>query len=944
MENQQRAEKTTTSRHSRFLPLGLACAGLILVGSAHATPDKAARYYENALDRFEKNDVSGAVIQLKNVLQEDPRMLAAHLLLGKALLRSGDLKGAEAAFEEALRKGVNRAEVALPLGQVYMALGRPETVIERITVSDLPAALQVDVLTLRGNAYFESGNNRLAAQSFEEARALNGKSAAPLIAEIPMLLATGQSALAAERAEKAVELAPQNASAWNMKASVLHASLDMTGALAAYDKALAFDPKHVDARVARASLYIDLQRDAEAKEDLTFLQTAAPDEPRASYLRALLAAKEGDNQAVPAALADVTRIIDALPPPWLARREQLLMTGALAHHGLGNPQKAREYLDMILARNNRNLGAKKLLASIYIDTRDFSRATTLLESLQKSVPDDPQVMFMLGSVHMAQRRYVQASDLIEKAAARTGTPEMNRALAYTQISLGQNELGLHSLEKVFSAHPSDTRAGMALSQLYMRQGEKQKALQIAEAMVKQDATNLSALNFLGSIKSASGDLKGARLAYAQALEKDASFRPAILNLVRLDSSEKRFDEARKQLDALLAKQHDDHEVLYEYGLLERRAGRMDAAIRHMQKASDVQRRDERPALALIDFHLSRRDPAKALEVAKTWSSYLPDNLPVQMALGRAFLASGDAGSARSVFTGATRLAEYDTRAQVMIGTLQIQAGNLDGAAYCAQKALQGQPDDPAAMMLMVEVEAKRGDSVKADEALGILAKKHPDRVETAQATGHLALSRGQHAAAIAAFRKAVSRQESTDNALALVNAYMASGEAGKAAKFLEDWLKTRPNDFLARKALAETQYRAGQLQAARQSYATALAQVPDDAVMLNNYANLLQQLNDPIAQETAEKALALDPENSSYADTLGWILVRKGQVDAGLRHLREARLRSPENAEIRFHLAYALTKSGRSNEAREELLAALPASSGLPESELVRQLKTELGI
>lgn len=93
-----------------------------------------------------------------------------------------------------------------------------------------------------------------------------------------MLLATGQSALAAERAEKAVELAPQNASAWNMKASVLHASLVMTGALAAYDKALAFDPKHVDARVARASLYIDLQRDAEAKEDLAFLQTAAPDE------------------------------------------------------------------------------------------------------------------------------------------------------------------------------------------------------------------------------------------------------------------------------------------------------------------------------------------------------------------------------------------------------------------------------------------------------------------------------------------------------------------------------------------------------------------------------------------------------------------------------------------------------------------------------------------
>ncbi|MFT3847303.1 MAG: PEP-CTERM system TPR-repeat protein PrsT [Propionivibrio sp.] len=926
------------------MTLCLPLAGLILLGSAHATPEKAARYYENALDRFENNDVPGAVIQLKNALQEDRRMLAAHLLLGKALFKYGDMNGAQAAFEEALRQGVSRAEVVLPLGQVYMALGRPEMVIEQISATGLPPALQVEVLTLRGNAYFESGSNRLAAKSFEEARALDPKSAAPLIAEIPMLLDAGQSSQAAERAEKAVELAPRNASAWNMKASVLHASLDMSGALAAYDKALALDPKHVDARVARASLYIDLQRDADARDDLAFLQTAAPDEPRASYLRALLAAKQGNSEAVPAALADVTRVIDALPPAWLARREQLLMTGALAHHGLGNPQKAREYLNMILARNGRNLGAKKLLASIYIDTHDYGRALTLLEPLSKSVPDDPQVMFMLGSVHMAQRRYMQASDLLEKAAARTGAPEMNRALAYNQIVLGRNELGQQSLEKMFSANPADIRAGMTLSQLYMRQGQTQKALQVAEAMVKADTANLSALNFLGSTMRASGDLKGARSAYAQALEKDASFRPAILNLVRLDLSEKRFDEARKRLDALLIKQPDDHEALYEYGLLERRAGRIDEAVRRMLKAADVQRQDARPALALIDLYLSRRDPAKALEVAKTWSSRLPDDLPVQIALGRTLLASGDAGAALSVFTGAARLAEYDARTLVTIGYLQIQAGSLDGAAYCAQKALQGQPDDPAAMMLMVEIEAKRGDPAKADEALKMLSGKHPDRVETALATGHLALSRGQYPAAIAAFRKAVARQDSTANALALVNAYLTSGEAGKAVTFLEGWLKTRPNDLPGRKALAEAQFRSGHLQPARQSYAMALALAPDDAAMLNNYANLLQQLNDPTAQQMAEKAFALDPGNPSYADTLGWILVRKGQIDAGLRYLREARLRNPENAEIRFHLAYGLAKSGRSNEAREELLAALSGSSSLPENDLIRQLKKELGI
>lgn len=886
----------------------------------------------------------GAVIQLKNALQQDRKMLAAHLLLGKALLRDGDLKGAEAAFEEALRQGVNRGEVALPLGQVYLALGRPEAVIERIVAIGLPLALQVEVLTMRGNAYVESGNNRLATQSFEEARALDPKSASPLIAEIPMLLTAGQLDRAREKAGKAVELSPNNAYAWNMKASVLHASFDMSGALAAYDRALTLEPRHVDARVARAALLIDLKREADAGKDLEFLLTSAPDEPRASYLRAVLAGQQGDGPAIAAALAEVTRIVDALPPTWLARREQLLMTGALAHHGLGNHQKAREYLDVIISRNARNLGAKKLLASIYVDTRDFGRALPLLEALRKIAPEDPQVMFLLGSVHMAQRRYLHATELLEKAAARTGSAEMNRTLAFSQLGLGRSELGLANLEKAFAANPADTQAGTVLSMRYMRTGKTQLALRTAEAMVEREPANLTALNFLGSVKGATGDKAGARAAYLQVLLKDPAFRPAALNLVRLDINEKRFDEARRRLDGMLSKRHDDPDVLFEYGMLEQRAGRVAEAIRHLQKASDVQRRDARPALALIDLHLSQRQGDQALNVAKTLASKTPDNLSVQLALGRTYLAVGDAGNARSVFTGATRLADYDAGTQLVIARLQLTAGNPDGAAYSAQKALQGRPDDPAALAMMVEIEARRGDAVKADAALKTLAGKHPKRVETALASAHLAMSRAQYAAAIAAYRTALSHEESTSNALALARAHLAAGEAGKAATFLENWVKTRPNDIPAQKALAESQFRAGQLAAARQSYLRVIAVEAEDTSVLNNYANLLQQLNDPDAQAQAEKALKLSPNNPSYADTLGWILVQKGQLEAGLRYLREARLRSPENGEIRFHLAYALVKNGRKAEAKEELAAALVGPGRVANSESVSQLKKELGL
>ncbi len=920
--------------------------GMAISASVLATPEKASSYYEDALKRYEKNEMPAAVIQLKNALQQDPKMLAAHLLLGKAMLKNGDLKGAEAAFEEALKQGVNRGEVAHSLGQVYLALGRPEAVIDRIPATGMSPALQVEVLTMRGNAYMEAGNASLAKQSWDQARAIDPRSASPMIAEVPMLLAANRISQARENADKAIELAPNNASAWNIKASVLHTVLDVKGALAAYEKALSLTPKHVDARVARAALLIDLKRDDDARKDLDFLKTFADEEPRAAYLRAVLAKKNGDQSKTAEALKEVTRTIDTLPPAWLARREQLLMAGALAHYDLGNHQKSREYLDALISRNPGNMGAKKLLASIYVDTKDYGRAQTLLESIQRVLPEDPQVMYLLGSVNLAQKRYAQATSLLEKAATRTGANEMNRSLAFSQLGSGLTEKGLGNLEKAMAANPGDVQAGVALAVLYSRIGKMEKALKVAEAMIKHDSSNLVALNLLGSLKISAGDKEGARAAYGQVLAKNAAFIPAILNLARLEASEQRFDDARRRLDDLLKKNSDDYQVLFEYGTLERRAGRHAEAVRYLAKASEVQRSDPMPGLALIDMHISLRQADAAVAAAKDLAAKYSSSVQVQIALSKAYLAGGDAHNARTILGSATRLAEYEPAAQVVIAQLQLAAANPDGASYSVYKALQGKPDDLAALALAVQVESARGDNAKADVALKNLIAKHPNSIEALRSEADLAMSRKQVQLAINSYKKLLAREERTVNVLSLSQAHIAAGDSGKAVVLLEGWVAKHQNDKLATKVLAEVQHRSGNYVAARQTYNKVIKNDPTDASSLNNFASLLMQLKDGEAQAMAERAVKLAPEHPAYLDTLGWILVSKGQVDSGLRYLREARLRDPENADIRLHLSYALSKNGRTQESREELLAIANTknSAATLQSELFRRLKHELGI
>ena len=103
-----------------------------------AISSEASRYFEDALARYQKQDMPGAIIQLRNALKLDRNMLSAHLLLAKAYLTTSEIHLAALEFKEALSLGVNRAEVAVPLARIYMLQGKPAMVIDTLPPDGLP--------------------------------------------------------------------------------------------------------------------------------------------------------------------------------------------------------------------------------------------------------------------------------------------------------------------------------------------------------------------------------------------------------------------------------------------------------------------------------------------------------------------------------------------------------------------------------------------------------------------------------------------------------------------------------------------------------------------------------------------------------------------------------------------------------------------------------------
>jgi len=112
--------------------------------------------------------------------------------------------------------------------------------------------------------------------------------------------------------------------------------------------------------------------------------------------------------------------------------------------------------------------------------------------------------------------------------------------------------------------------------------------------------------------------------------------------------------------------------------------------------------------------------------------------------------------------------------------------------------------------------------------------------------------------------------------------------------------------------------------------------------VLNDLALLRDAAGEDGALEAARDAHAIAPERVEVLDTLGWLLVRSGEPEAGLRYLREAHSRASEIAEIRYHVGAALAALGREAEARAELEAALGNDASFPGIEGARALLAEL--
>jgi len=165
---------------------------------------------------------------------------------------------------------------------------------------------------------------------------------------------------------------------------------------------------------------------------------------------------------------------------------------------------------------------------------------------------------------------------------------------------------------------------------------------------------------------------------------------------------------------------------------------------------------------------------------------------------------------------------------------------------------------------------------------------------------------------------------------AVYTALQNAGKQAEAAAFADQWIRAHPKDTMLQGMMAQQLQFAKNYPAAAAKYRAVLEINPESPVALNNLAWILGETGDPKAREFAERAYRLAPFSPNVVDTLGWTLVRGGDVNRGTQLLRLASNLAPGDTEIRMHFGRALVKAGDKEGARRALEPFTKLDSAAP--------------
>jgi tetratricopeptide (TPR) repeat protein len=584
------------------------------------------------------------------------------------------------------------------------------------------------------------------------------------------------------------------------------------------------DPNGSDAPLLLSELYR-----VQGKSDLALqqIQQALFLDPNRAQLYVQLGTLQQSGAATVSAAENSFQKALQLDPKFVPAIEAL----ATLYQSAGRWTEAESQMRNAIQVDPNRIELRKSLAMLYYSRQRSAEAEQVMVQAKKDLGDQGDNYRVLGEYY----NNIGAADraLSEFAAISKHHPDDLRTREdYIRLLLSNNRMdeAKNLDDAILKAYPKDAGAQIIRGTILNAEGKSDQAAPTLEDALKDDPQNGYGHYQLGIALKNMGSAERARQEWIQAAKlapqmtepqmalaqvarerNDATLlRSTAEQFIRNNPSDARGyllraeSEARaKQLAAAEADLNKAIQVAPQsstaYGAMGtflRGQGRNEQAERYYEQALDRDPNEFQSLAGIVNILTGQKQLAKAIARVQAQAAKLPNSDAVYMLLGGLQVANQDLIGAEASLGKAVQLNPSNQDAIVLLSKVEMAQGQTDKALATAYESIAKDPKQVAAYFFAGTMEELRGNDQKAEEVYRKALEIRSNYGPAANNLAYLMLRNGEDLNAALSLAQ-IARQKMPDSASAadtLAWAYYQKGLYDLAADLLQESLQKAPDN------------------------------------------------------------------------------------------------------------------------------------------------------
>ncbi len=767
---------------SGLIKTTLVSAITVALISCGGAEERKVKYLEKGKAYIEEQNYEKALIEIKNVLQIDPKFAEAHYVMGQINEQEKELRKAMGNYSKAIELDPQHIGAKVGLAKIYVIAGTEDYINKakqlltevKNAVSDHPEA---DLIS--ATIDYKTGAKEKATRSLEVIVKNN-----PQLVEGVSLLSTIYTADDKEPAaisvlKKGADDNPSNIPLRIKLAQILAKNADYAASEKYLKQAIEIEPERYALQVALSSFYASSNQVDEAE---TVLRNAIEQDPqdvqRYLVLVEMLSSRVGVKEAEETLLDFIQK------NPGL---HELKMAQVKFYDKLGKRDELKAVLNKIIAEDEYSIEAveaRALLANYLLEEGDHEGARKHVDVVLAEHPSNNDALLVAAKLDLMNLDSISAINRLRTVVKNDPKDaDASALLARAHELNNESSLAENELRKAIEANPVNNQAHVNYAGYLVSKGRTDEALDIVD----------KALTYFDN----DYELLKVKLRILASQQKNDEL-PAVLN--RMETAEPSLAEVnttRAQLH--LSK------------------GEVDKALEQFELAYEKSVDKYKPLENIIKVYVSNKQPEKALARLQKRFDVDPDDPIANYLVGNVLLSQNKPDESRLKFREAVKASSEWFPPYYGMAASYLAENNIDKAIETYIEAIEKlKVKTPAQMQLAALYERKQSYTDAMDVYKQII-QENPGNQVASNNYAALLLDYGTASDVARALEIAQKFEKLQQPALqdTLAWAYAKSGDNQKAIDILQPIVERASNVAVFRYHLGYALYHSGDKAAAK---------------------------------------------------------------------------------------------------------------------------------